>query len=149
MPRFLCLLVLIIACGEAEPPATLSGARSDEPDYVTVDHILIGVRSPRMPDGFEAKKARTIAYDLLARLEEGESWDALKRSHSADPPPGGPYKMVNSNVRRAATADVIPRGGMVRAFGDVGFALQVGALGMADYHPDKSPFGYHIIKRIQ
>jgi len=41
-----------------------------------------------------------------------------------------------------------PRSAMVPAFGDVGFALEVGELGMAPYHDEASPFGWHIIKRI-
>lgn len=41
-----------------------------------------------------------------------------------------------------------PRAAMVPAFGDVGFALEVGDVGMADYDAEKSPFGWHIIKRL-
>ena len=41
-----------------------------------------------------------------------------------------------------------PRGSMVPAFGDVGFALEVGQVGMADYHEENSPFGWHIIRRV-
>ena len=42
-----------------------------------------------------------------------------------------------------------PRGKMVQAFGDIGFALKVGEIGIADYDTKTSPFGYHIIKRIR
>ena len=38
---------------------------------------------------------------------------------------------------------------MVPAFGDVGFGLKVGEIGVAEYHPRKSPYGYHIIKRTK
>ena len=38
---------------------------------------------------------------------------------------------------------------MARAFGDVGFSLEVGELGVADFDPSTSPFGYHIIKRVE
>ena len=41
-----------------------------------------------------------------------------------------------------------PRTGMAKAFGDVGFALEVDATGMADFEPADSPFGFHIIKRV-
>jgi parvulin-like peptidyl-prolyl cis-trans isomerase-like protein len=41
-----------------------------------------------------------------------------------------------------------PRAAMVPAFGDVGFALEVGEVGMAEYDDAASPFGWHIIKRI-
>jgi parvulin-like peptidyl-prolyl isomerase len=38
---------------------------------------------------------------------------------------------------------------MVPAFGDVGFALPPGQIGMAEYDPVKSPYGWHIIKRLE
>jgi len=41
------------------------------------------------------------------------------------------------------------RDSMVPAFGNVGFTLQVGQIGIADYDQTASPFGYHIIKRLQ
>lgn len=42
-----------------------------------------------------------------------------------------------------------PRQQMVPAFGDIGFKLQVGEIGLAEYNPITSKFGWHIIKRIQ
>jgi parvulin-like peptidyl-prolyl isomerase len=44
---------------------------------------------------------------------------------------------------------VFPRDKMVGAFGDVGFPLQVGEIGLAEYDPQKSKYGWHIIKRIE
>jgi parvulin-like peptidyl-prolyl isomerase len=41
------------------------------------------------------------------------------------------------------------RNEMVAAFGDVGFNISVGNIDIADYDPAKSPFGYHIIKRLK
>jgi parvulin-like peptidyl-prolyl isomerase len=38
---------------------------------------------------------------------------------------------------------------MVAAFGDVGFQLEVGEVGMAVYDPVKSKYGWHIIKRLK
>lgn len=43
----------------------------------------------------------------------------------------------------------MPRGQMAAAFGDVGFKLKVGEVGLAEPNPQKSPFGYHIIKRLK
>ena len=42
-----------------------------------------------------------------------------------------------------------PRRRMVAAFGDTGFPLKVGEIGMADYDPSRSPFGWHVIKRLK
>lgn len=40
-------------------------------------------------------------------------------------------------------------GGLVPGFGDMAFSLAVGEIGIVDFDPAKSPFGWHIIKRIQ
>lgn len=118
------------------------------PDRISVDHILIGVKSPSFPDGRrDAAAARKVAYDLLAQLKAGGDWAKLKREHSEDPPPGGPYAMANRGVRPAGRGEY-PRDGMVPAFGDVGFALEVGAIGMADHDARTSPFGFHLIRRV-
>lgn len=118
------------------------------PDYVTVDHILIGVKGPRMPQGDTDEVARKKVYDLLAQLEKGADWATLKSEHSDDPPPGGPYTMANHG-QMPRGAKEYPRSGMAPAFGDVGFALDVDAMKIADYDAQKSPFGYHLIKRIK
>jgi parvulin-like peptidyl-prolyl isomerase len=38
---------------------------------------------------------------------------------------------------------------MVQAFGDVGFPLELGGIGMAAFDPVKSKYGWHIIKRVE
>jgi parvulin-like peptidyl-prolyl isomerase len=41
-----------------------------------------------------------------------------------------------------------PRAAMVPAFGDIGFALEPGEIGVAGYDDEASPFGWHVIRRI-
>ncbi|MFK5955325.1 MAG: peptidylprolyl isomerase [Planctomycetota bacterium] len=41
-----------------------------------------------------------------------------------------------------------PRAAMVAGFGDIGFALGAGEVGLAVFDEEKSPFGWHIIKRL-
>jgi hypothetical protein len=38
---------------------------------------------------------------------------------------------------------------MIPAFGNVGFALKVGEIGIASYDEQSSPYGWHIIKRLE
>jgi hypothetical protein len=38
---------------------------------------------------------------------------------------------------------------MVPAFGNVGFSISPGNIGIADYDATASPFGWHIIKRLK
>ncbi|MHC4380560.1 MAG: peptidylprolyl isomerase, partial [Planctomycetota bacterium] len=42
-----------------------------------------------------------------------------------------------------------PRDQLVPAFGDVGFSLKVGEVGIANFDPEASPFGWHIIRRYE
>ena len=42
-----------------------------------------------------------------------------------------------------------PREKMVPAFGDIGFGLEPGEVGMATYDKTASPFGYHVIRRLE
>lgn len=42
-----------------------------------------------------------------------------------------------------------PRNQLVPAFGDTGFQLEVGEVGVATYDPQASPFGWHIILRYE
>ena len=81
-------------------------------------------------------------------MKAGGDWAAAKSENSEDPAPGGPYSLANHGVA-TSTPNESKRSDMVAAFGDVGFGLAVGEMGMADYDARKSPFGFHIIKRVK
>lgn len=117
-----------------------------EPQHVQVQHILIafagsGTRATRTKE--EAKK---LAYEILDRARKGEDFDALVRQHTDDSPPGI-YGMAGIGV--APAAGEYPRDGMVPAFGNVGFAISPGNIGIADWDAKASPYGWHIIKRLK
>ncbi|MDP6963213.1 MAG: peptidylprolyl isomerase, partial [Planctomycetota bacterium] len=50
---------------------------------------------------------------------------------------------------RLSKVQWFPRDQMVPGFGNVGFKLKVGAIGISNYHATDSPFGWHIIKRYE
>jgi parvulin-like peptidyl-prolyl isomerase len=83
----------------------------------------------------------------LARAQQGEDFAALVQEMTNDSYPGI-YRLSNTGVAPQA-ADEYPRGRMVPAFGDVGFRLGVGEIGMASFDSRTSPYGWHIIKRLQ
>lgn len=123
-------------------PAPVSG-----PERVTIQHIMIafegtGTAATRTQD--EAKK---LATDVLAQVQGGGDFDALMKQYSDDPGPGI-YTLANTGVTASATAGEIPREQMPPAFGNVSFGLQVGEIGFAEYEPQASPVGWHIIKRL-
>ena len=120
-----------------------------EPDHITVDHILIGVKTAKLPDATrDVAQARQLAYKLLDQIEHGGDWAALKKLYSDDPPPGGPYRMANNGSEPRDEGEHA-RGKMVKGFGDVSFSLKVGEIKMADYDVKTSPYGFHIIKRVR
>ncbi len=119
-----------------------------EADRIQVQHILIGYQGsvPGKRITRSKEEARTLAYDLLKQAQEGTDFDDLVRRHTDDSPPGI-YGMSNHGVR--AGQGEYERGKMVGAFGNVGFTLQPGEMGVADHDPSTSPYGWHVIKRIK
>ena len=125
-----------------------AGGTTPEPEHIEVQHILIGFSGsvPGKRITRTKEEARALAYDLLAKAQAGEDYDALVRKHTDDSPPGI-YGMSNRGVQPARGE--YAREGMVGAFGDVGFTLEVGGYGVADHDPGSSPYGYHVIKRVK
>jgi len=121
---------------------------SKEPEHIKVQHILIGFAGsvPGKSITRSLDEAKTLAYSLLDSAKAGTSFDDLVVRHTDDRPPGI-YGMSNSGV--APGAGEYARGNMVPAFGNVGFTLKVGDIGIADYDPRTSPYGYHVIKRVE
>jgi hypothetical protein len=133
----------------AEGGTVSSTTPTQEPDRITVQHILIGFTGsvPGKTINRTKEEARTLAYSLLERARGGEAYDALVREFTDDSWPGT-YGMANRGVT-PASANEYARDGMVPAFGNVGFKLAVDEFGVADYDPTTSPYGWHIIKRVK
>ncbi len=119
-----------------------------EPDHIKVQHILIGFVGsvPGKNLTRSQEEAKTLAYQILERAQKGEAYEALVREYTDDAFPGI-YGMSNKGI--AAGTGEYPRDRMVPAFGNVGFKLAVGDVGVADYDATTSPYGYHVIKRVE
>jgi hypothetical protein len=119
-----------------------------EPDVIKVQHCLIGFQGsvPGKPISRTKEEAKELAERLLKLLKDGDKFEEIINQFTDDSPPGI-YKMTNNGVRQIPGA--YPRGGMVPAFGDTGFPLQVGEYGLAEHDSMKSPYGWHIVKRIE
>jgi parvulin-like peptidyl-prolyl isomerase len=141
------LLLALAACEPTAPPAPPPAPPKAEPERITVRHILVAFQgAPRVKATRSRDEAKALAEQLLERVKKGEDFAALMKQHSDDTGPGV-YSLVNHGV--AAAAGTYPRKGMVAAFGDVGFTLEVNGIGLAPHDPAKSPFGWHIIQRTQ
>jgi parvulin-like peptidyl-prolyl isomerase len=140
----LILSTTLVACG----------GDSTSLDHIQIQHILIGFKDavgfngsppPKAANRTQAQ-AQTLAYELLSQAKAGANFDQLVAANTDDQAPGI-YGMSNTGVTPAQGET--SRDGMVKAFGDVGFSLKVGEIGIANYDPTTSPYGYHIIKRLK
>ena len=97
--------------------------------------------------------AERLAKMVLSRAEGGFDFSSLVKTYTedginpADEIPGT-YRLVNEGVTPAAGETA--RSGMVKSFSDACFSLKnVGDIVMCDYHETDSPYGWHIIKRLE
>jgi len=132
----------------AAKPGTMPVKPDVMPQHVQVQHILIGFSGSVQGKAITRSKeeAKTLAYEVLERARKGENFDELVRKYTDDSPPGI-YGMSGTGV--APAAGEYSRDGMVAAFGNVGFSISPGNIGIADYDATASPFGWHIIKRLK
>ncbi len=133
---------------DVSPVATDSKESSVGPEHIRLQHILIGFNGsiPGKTIERNLEDAQKLASEVLSKAKTNNSdFDALVREFTDDQAPGI-YGLSNFGV--TPQGDEFPRERMVGAFGDVGFQLKVGEVGLATYDKSKSPYGFHIIKRL-
>lgn len=143
MKRF-CLVLMILFVA-----SLLWVSCKKEPDHITVQHILISFKGSIPKDTVTRTKeeAEKLANEIFERAEKGEDFDALVKEYTDDNYPGV-YKMANFSAEPDRDLGEASRSQMVEEFGDVSFKLSVDEIGMAEFSPEKSKYGWHIIKRI-
>lgn len=108
-------------------------------ERVRVQHLLVSFQGP--PGLLQVTRSREeaerLTAELVQRIRKGEDFDKLIEQYTDDSAPGI-YPMTRQSRRD-----------MVAAFGDVGWRLEVGEVGVAGYDPKTSRFGWHIIKRLE
>lgn len=129
-------------------PAAPATAATTPAEHIKLQHILISFagKVPGKNITRTQEEARTLAGEVFERAKKGEDFDSLVKTYTDDRAPGI-YALANSGV--TPSADEFSRDRMVPAFGEVGFSLAPGEIGMAEYDPARSPFGWHIIKRLE
>jgi peptidyl-prolyl cis-trans isomerase A (cyclophilin A) len=133
------------------PPVKIQWvARESGPERISVQHILIAFKGsiPEAKVTRTQEEAKALAEKIFDEAKKGADFDALVKKYTDDEYPGI-YKMSNFSVPPNKEQKEYSRGGMVRSFGDVGFSLAVGGIGLAVYDPAFSKYGWHIIKRLQ
>ena len=120
-----------------------------EPDHITVQHILISFKGsiPKDTVTRTREEAEKLANEIFERSKKGDDFEALVKEYTDDNYPGV-YKMANFDVEADVDQGESPRAKMVKEFGDVSFKLSVNGIGMAEFSPERSKYGWHIIKRL-
>ncbi len=142
------------ACSPKVPPPGAMTA-SGEPVSLHVQHVLVGfadaVGLRDRGDMSNAAQHRTrdeaekLANQILERARKGEDFGALMKQYTDDPGEGI-YGMVNNGEDNYD--GYYGRHTMTKGFGDVAFKLKPGEVGICGYHIKDSPFGFHVIKRL-
>jgi peptidyl-prolyl cis-trans isomerase D len=105
-------------------------SRYNVTEQVRARHILLRAESTLTEEQRAAVRVR--ADELLARIKEGEDFEALARDASEDP----------GSKDKSGDLGFFGRGQMVKGFEDVAFALEPGS--MSDVV--ETSFGFHIIR---
>lgn len=136
----------VLPKAEARPELMPAKPADPEPQRILVAHVLISFAGTRTQATRSRDAAEKLAYEILARARKGDDFNKLMKDHSDDSGEGV-YGLANFRV--SPKGNDYERKGMVPAFGDVGFKLEVGSIGMSVHDPAKSPYGWHIIKRLE
>ncbi len=116
-------------------------------ETVKVQHLLIGRYAPGTGTDLKPLKpvpAEETAAELFSRAVGGEDFDQLVKARTYDSHPG-----IYSMTRTKGAADARFREEMVAAFWKAAWRLKPGEVGVTLYDRYDSPFGYHIIKRLE
>lgn len=115
-------------------------AKAEVPDAsIEIQHVLIAFKgAPRMTKPTRSKEeAKVLAEKVYAEAIGGADFLGLVKQYTDDSAPGI-YPVTKAG-----------RAGYVKGFGDVGFRLKLGEIGVAPWDATASPFGWHIIKRVK
>ena len=118
-----------------------------EAAQIKVQHLLVAHKDAGVAGASRTiEEAETLTGELFARIQKGEDFDAMVKEHTNDSHPGI-YTMINKGSGESPPGKHY-RSGMVPAFGNVGWKLKVGEVGVAPHDARTSPYGFHIIKRL-
>jgi peptidyl-prolyl cis-trans isomerase D len=143
------LLAAAVGCEPSTPPAPYKGDAQGEPGRLKVQHVLIAFSGAERAEPSVKRsqdEAEVLAGEILARAKRGEDFEKLAKDYSNDQGKGI-YSLVNHGF--PASRGETKRGSFAEEFTRVAFSLKVGEVGLASYDKRKSPFGYHIIKRLE
>jgi parvulin-like peptidyl-prolyl isomerase len=124
------------------PPDTLDSVdilkRAPVTQKAKVKHILLGWTDAHTDDPRGTKRPRAelekLVHDTVAKLKKGDPIEPLMAELSEDP----------GSAKSGTSYDVTPDAGLVEPFKNLSLRLNVKEVGVV-----KSPFGIHIIQRVE
>lgn len=144
--RVLALPLLLAAC--SDPPdetplgkecAAILAKPEQKAEKIKVQHVLIAFVGAKQ--GSESKhtkaEAAKLAEEVLAKARAGEDFNKLAQA----------YSYVANDVFVITPTNRTEE--YVEYFHNVAFRLAPGEVGVTSYHRTKSPFGFHVIKRVE
>lgn len=112
-----------------------------------VRHILVSWSGAnRSKSTLTKAEAEKKAEGLFERAKGGDNFERMMKEESEDPGPGV-YTLVNKGVPPERGEH--SRDGMVKGFSDASFRLKVGECALVPFDPQTSPFGWHILQRME
>lgn len=140
------VLALFAAC--TEPPdesplgrecAAILARPEQKVEGIRVQHVLLAFVGAKRgsESGHTKAEAEKLAAEVLAKARAGDDFAALVKAHSYDEG-DGIFRLTKQN-----------RADFARWFADVAYRLAPGETGIASYHRNDSPFGWHVIKRLE
>lgn len=131
------------------PSATPAPIDTLPAGHIEVQHVLIGFVGsvPQKNITRSRDEAQTLANDIVKRAKAGEDFGQLVQKYTDDAYPGI-YRLADRGVTVEQGVEYA-RDGMVKGFSDTAFSLKPGQVGVAAYDAKDSPFGWHIIKRLE
>ena len=135
------------AQGETVAADTAAQDEAFPADHILVQHVLVGFQGSVAGKNITRTQAEAevLANEILAKAKAGDDFGALVQQYTDDAYPGI-YGLANSGVTPGQNE--FPREQMVKGFSDVSFTLRTGDIGISAYDKATSPFGWHIIKRV-
>jgi hypothetical protein len=137
-----------LAPDEPDPSAVAAVPSTDAPQRVVVQHVLVSFEDAGVPGVTRSKdEALALARRVLEDAKSGRNFAELVRYYGDDRANDGRIALANWGV--LPNPGEVERRRMARGFATCAFSLAVGEIGFVEHDPFASPYGWHVVKRLQ
>ncbi|MHC4550499.1 MAG: FG-GAP-like repeat-containing protein [Planctomycetota bacterium] len=121
------------------------------PQRVKVKQILVPWSGARDARGvkLERTQAAELARRILRAARDGEEFDRLVTNYHYRESRLPSLLAVVAEPLKPREATEYRRRDLPAALGNLIFSLDVGEIGLCEFHPEEAPFGWHIVLRVE